>query len=301
MQRTELLLDLEKVNDENKELNVLLEAAQQESDIKFKEISEIEQECEDLELEITRSNKLQASKREEATELKKKHNELKDQLATAKLDMQEKQAEVESLRAKVVSSPDRRKREVGNLKNTVEEEKHETQTLEEDSRNKKTELVRVQNAVQHVLESSSEAEGVLDSIERANEAEATLKAARIEAATIRSRTEALLEKLEERKRELNRTDEKLSQMRKQSKLRMDAAQEAIDSAKAQLLEVEREHLEGVAKVEAGETEVKAMEAQIEDEKQKTKQEVVALIDRFRAVEKRCLEKNTALMAAIEAS
>ena len=58
-------------------------------------------------------------------------------------------------------------------------------------------------------------------------------------------------------------------MRKQGTMKMDAAQDRLDTAKAQLVLVEKERREGMARVEAGEAEVRALEAQMQQEQQKT--------------------------------
>ena len=111
-----MLLALEEINQENALLNEQFETTKLESNTKFQEMDEVERECEELEIEIARNNKLQAAKREEATELKRQANDLKDEIATATLALQEAQAEHDSLASKIVSSPDRRAHELESQK-----------------------------------------------------------------------------------------------------------------------------------------------------------------------------------------
>jgi uncharacterized coiled-coil DUF342 family protein len=87
-----MIMALEEVNDENVQLSEQLAAVQMDSNEKNKEMEEVEHECQELEIEIARNNKVQSAKREEATELKKKHNDLNNELASAKLAFEGKDA-----------------------------------------------------------------------------------------------------------------------------------------------------------------------------------------------------------------
>jgi hypothetical protein len=53
-----MLLALEEINQENALLNEQFEATKLESNTKFQEMDEVERECEELEIEIARNNKL---------------------------------------------------------------------------------------------------------------------------------------------------------------------------------------------------------------------------------------------------
>lgn len=292
---------LDEVNDENKALNVGLESAQQESNEKYKEMTEIEQECGELELEIARNNKLQASRREEATELKKKHNELKDQLATSKLALQEKQADHESLLARIVTSPDRRKKEIEDLNANLKQERSEVKALEEKARKCKSGIVHVKQLTKDVQETSQQAHTSLDIVRKICDVQEEIETKQSDLEGLQRETDTILEQNDEAERTLGRVEERLSHMRKQSKIKMEAAQDSIDSAKSQLLEAEREHLEGIAKVEAGEAEVKGMEAQIDEERKRAQEEVNEMIALFQEAERQFVEKNEKFIAAIEAA
>ena len=106
---------------------------------------------------------------------------------------------------------------------------------------------------------------------------------------------------EESERGLLRVEEKLTHMRKQGKMKMDATQDRLDTAKSQLMEVEKERREGMARVEAGEAEVKALEAQMKEEQIKTEKEVAALIAEFKETEKAFMMRNERRMQAIQAA
>ena len=77
----------------------------------------------EIETEIARQNKVQAAIRQESTALKKRANELKDEIATASLALEEANAEEGQLASRVVSSPARIKKEMNGLLEKLEIER----------------------------------------------------------------------------------------------------------------------------------------------------------------------------------
>ena len=298
LQRAEMLLALEEINQENALLNEQLEKTKMESNNKFQEMDQVERDCEELEIEIARNNKLQAAKREEATELKRQANDLKDDLATATLALQEAQAEYDTLNAQVVSSPSRRKYELQSQKDALACEKQELKALEDKLQRNKTKIVHVNQAIRDVPEITNLLDQVLEVGQKLKQVKEQIGEASSEKESIDKKTEDIVDEMEESQGALHRTEEKLSHARKQNKVKMDAAQEALEAANAQLLMVEKDHREGMSRVEAGEAEVRSMEAQIEQERQKTQEEIDLIIQEYRMMEKLVLEENAKLMKAI---
>jgi kinetochore protein Nuf2 len=295
-----MLLALEEINQENALLNGQLEKTKIESNTKFQEMDQVERDCEELEIEIARNNKLQAAKREEATELKRQANDLKDDLATATLALQEAQAEYDTLNSQVVSSPSRRKYQLQSQKDALEREKQEIKALETKLQLIKTKILHVNQAIRDVPEITISMEQVHEVGQKRQQAKEQIGVAKSEKETIDKKTDDIVDEMEESQGALHRTEERLSHARKQTKVKMDAAQEALEVANAQLLMVEKDHREGMARVEAGEAEVRSMEAQIEQERQKTQEEIEVMIQEYRMTEKHVLEENSKLMKAIGA-
>jgi len=299
--RVELLCALEEVNEENAQLNGQLNIAQTDSERKAQEMDEIERECEELEVEIARNNKVQAAKREEATELKKEHNELKDELATSKLALEEAQAEFQSLQTKVVSSPERRKKVVSSLHELVKRERNEANTLEEEWQKNKTMIVHISQAIKDVPETTRLVQEVLQSKQKLGKLQEEIQEAKKEKETVCKQCNEVLDDMQTSEATLNRMEEKLSHMRKQHRLKMDAALEAFESAKLQLVKVEMEHEEGVSKVEAGESEVKSMERQITAARKIGEADIEGMIDSYKKMETNVLDQAAKLMSAIHVS
>lgn len=298
-QRMELIADLELLNAENLELKAQLAQAEKESQYKAKEMQHILSECEELELEIARNNQLQASSREEAATLKKRAKDLKDELDTATWALEEAEAEEERLRAQVVSSPDRRKEEITTKRERLEKIKQECEELDKDIQDSRTKLFQVRMIGKEIENIS----GSLNQLK--NRASAYLETARLleeaseQVKAVEQQTAEHSKAIDQAERELHRVEEKITHQRKQHKLEIDAVNEALEDAKSQLLLVEKDRREGMARVEAGETEVRELEAMIEDERKNLEREVSAMVEEYKAIELLFLNRNAQRMAAIK--
>lgn len=282
------------------ELNRQLDITEKESQTKFQEMEEVVRECQELELEIARNNRLQSTAREEAAALKKKANDLKDELATSVWALQEAEAEEERLRSQVVSSPDRRKAEMTHRRERLDKVKQECATLEKELQDSKAKILNAKqiskdfDSINSTLdELQVQATKYADIIKQLEETQEKIQVSE-------KQTSEYAKATEQAERELHRIEEKIIHQRQQRKMQMDAMQEALEVAKSQLLAVEKDRRDGMARVEAGEAEVKKLEADMEREKIKTAQEIQAMIREYQATEKLFLERNAERMALIEA-
>jgi kinetochore protein Nuf2 len=293
--RTELLEAFDEVQVEHDELKAQLEQTELDSKDKLDAMDEVVQECQGLELEIARNNKLQAAAREEAAALKMRANDLKDELATAVWAFQEAEAEEERLRAQVVSSPDRRRAELEHRSALLTKAKDDCNKLENDVQSAKLKTVKVKQASKD-LESTlvilddlrEEATKLADLI---LQKESTLK----EMDSFMKKKNDFFEESEEAERYLHRTEERISHQVKAHKMQIAATQESLDLAKSQLLAVEKDRREGMLRVQAGEAEVRELEAAIERERINTEQEIQSLVEDYRKTESLFLDRNNERM------
>ena len=163
-----------------------------------------------------------------------------------------------------------------------------------------TKLSHVQQARRNVDHATALAREVQVEIERHQQLLQQIHQVEEQVQANQQQTAEVLQQKEERERTLHRTEEKIAHTRKQHKIKMDAAQEALEAAQMQLLEVEKDRREGMARIEAGEAEVVAMEAKIEEESKKTRQEIDEMIAEFRITEQAILQEEEEFMAAIGA-
>ncbi|KAL3914608.1 MAG: hypothetical protein SGARI_000033 [Bacillariaceae sp.] len=296
-----LLAELEKLHEENAEVREQLNQVEAESSIKMEEFDKVARQCHELEVEIARSNKLQASKREEASQLKKQVNNLKAELETATWTFQEMQAEEENLQGQIVSSPDRRKRELSVKKESLEKEKEETRRLQLEITDGKAKTARLQQAIKDLQETMVLQRQVLDEASKYEEAEDQAEETVKEVSSNQTKTSEIEDAIEESERSLYRLEDKLSHIRKQSKMKADAAQDRLEIAKDQLLIVEKERRDGMARVEAGELEVQSLKAQMQAEQDKTEEEIAAMITEYKSLEAAFQNRNDKRMQAIEAA
>jgi DNA repair exonuclease SbcCD ATPase subunit len=294
-----LVQALEEVNHEQAQLKEQEEHALRESKLQFQEMEEVIRECEELEIEIARNNKLQSAAREEAAALKKKANDLKDQVATAVWALQEAEAEEEKLRLQIVTSPDRRKSEMYVRKERLRKVKEECADLENAVQECKTKVVNAMQALQDLDTTNVLLDDLQEEANKDTELVRKIEETRKRYHASDKKTAEVHKLIEETTRQLARAEEKIVHQRKQHKLQIDAAQEALEMAKSQLLRVEKERRQGMARVEAGEMEVKAIEAAIDQERAKTEAEIQSIVAEYKQVETAFLERNEKRMAALQ--
>jgi len=299
--RHQLLVTLEELHAENAQLQEQLNIVLAESDQKMEEFDMLAKECQELESEIARSNKLQASKREEASKLKAEMTRLKDELAAATWSLQETQAEEERLQSQVVSSPARRRRDLDTKREALEKEKAETRRLQKEITDGKTTVARFQLAIKDLEDTILLQRNVLEEASKYEEAARQLEDVEKEVEANEENASELEEKTKDSERSLARMEEKLVHMHKQSKMKLDAVQDNIDIAKEQLLIVERDRREGLAKVEAGEAEVRAMKAQMKAEQEKIEEEIAAMVAEYKILEQSFLKRNEQRMLLIDSA
>jgi kinetochore protein Nuf2 len=298
--RNQLLKTLEEIHSEHAQLSEHLQEVQVESQDKMEQMDKVIGECQNLETEIARNNKLQASKRELAATLKREAAGLKDELASATWAMQESQSEEERLMGQVVSSPSRRTKELAVKKERLEKEKEEARNLLEDLQSNKTKIVQLQQATKIVGETSVLQKQVLEEAAKYEQAMGQVDDTTKDVEENQENAQQIANETEEDERAWMRTEEKITHMRKQGKMKMQATQDRLDTAKNQLMVVEKERRDGMAKVEAGEQEVRALEAQMKTEQEKTMQEIAELVTEYKEMENAFVMRNEQRMTAIGA-
>ena len=228
-------------------------------------------------------------------------NNLKAELETAAWTLQETQAEEENLQGQIVSSPDRRKRELSVKKEALEKEKEETRRLQLEITDGKAKTARLHQAIKDLQETMVLQRQVLDEASKYDEAENQAEETIKEVESNQIKTSDIEDAIEESERSLYRLEEKLSHMRKQSKMKTDAAQDRLEIAKEQLVIVEKERRDGMARVEAGEAEVESLKAQMQAEQDRTEEEIAAMIAEYKSLEAAFQKRNEKRMQAIEAA
>ena len=293
-----LIQALEDVNAEHAELLEQEQQVVRASKEQFHELELIMRECEELEVEISRNNQLQAAARDEANLLKKTANDLKDQVATSVWALQEAEAEEEKLRMQIVTSPDRRKSEMLVRKERLTKVKDECHELDRLIQNCKTKVANATRALQDLEATNSLLEDLQEHANTHTQLVRKTEETRKRLQSAQKKSEAVQKQMEETNWQLARSEETIVHQRKQHKLQMDAVQETLEEAKGILLRVERERREAMARIEAGEAEVQAIAAALDQERAQNDADIQAMEEEYKRVEVAYLKRNEARMNAL---
>lgn len=297
-QRAEFLLSLDEVNTENEQLKTQLEETRVKSEADLKEKEEVSKECESLRQQIACDNKLQSSKREEGSVLKRKGNDLKDELATAKWALEEVEAEEERLRSQVVSSPDRRQRELKEKRDALDAEREECEKIEVELQNTKTMCLHLEEAIKSMRGEVVVVNEVKKEADKYSHVAQQLETAQRELEANNRKAAGITEDIVLCERDLNRAEEKLSNLKKQSQSKMDAAQESLMATKTKLQFLEQDRRDGMKRIEEGEAKVRQIEMEIENERLQAQDDCEAMIAEFRDTEELVIELMNKRMAAL---
>uniref|UniRef100_A0A7S2XTJ4 Kinetochore protein Nuf2 n=1 Tax=Attheya septentrionalis TaxID=420275 RepID=A0A7S2XTJ4_9STRA len=283
--RNDVSVALQQAAEENELLTNQLEESKEEDSERLQQMDEVENDCAEIEGEIAQQNKVQTSIRQQSTELKKKANDLKDKIATAALALQEAIAEERMLSSKIVVSPETIQVELQKASRLLEVEKGECKIAEQGAELASTKVSNVIQAqkdieiVRKVLGEVKIEENKLTNIEY------EVRSSKKSVEQKQRELDELVEIKETLEREINRIDDKIAHVRKQGKARMDAAADAVEGAKQDLLIVEREKREGMALIEQSEAELLAKQTDFEREQHKTNEEIEEMVGAFRGLEK----------------
>ena len=264
------------------------------------ELEAIAKECQELEGEIAHQNKLQTEAREEANSLKRQANDLKDELATAQWTLQEVEAEEEQLRGLVVSSPDRHKAEVKTAREELDKLKVDVSKLEESVQQGKTSCRNLKQALKDVTAIAGNLDGLQQTYNRHSEISRKVESTSQDVVNKTNEQKMLIEKIQEADRDVNRSEEKIDAQRNQHHIQIGALQEALDHAKTQLLQVEKERRDGMIRIQEWENEVGRLEDEIENERQATQKQADQMISEYKVVEEEFLEIDRKRMERIQA-
>jgi len=297
-QRNELLDGLGEVEAENE----LLQQQKQESQIvamdRSKEIEEVENECLEIEKEISEQNKLQASIRTETGNLKKEANTLKGKAATALLSLQEAKSEERVLSAQVVQSPKRIKREMEQAVKFMEMETQGCDVIEREVQSGEQKLKYVKDSIHDIQKSVSIMEGELhEKIDEYNSISTRLQEVMKKKSENEKTEKDLINKKRDLERKIRHNEERLSHQRQQGKRRLVTTQQELDFVQTELRLVEKDRMDGLARVETAESDVRAIETKIEEERLQIQKEIQDMISVYKKFENVIMEKEMNLMTA----
>jgi kinetochore protein Nuf2 len=218
----------------NNRLAILREQTAEEAKI----IAQLEGRCNDIENEITNYNERQAIIREESGESKSTNFKLKDTIASTALQLEELHAQKKKLGSQIVSSPERFRKQIIDVGQSLQAEQKDAKAAERKVRELSAWLNNVEEAqieVNSALEAVHEVKG---EAERQRVMTIELDAHRSASSANKTMLSELDQTAQQLSRQSVRAEEKLSHLRKQITSRGTETQEAVEELHKQLLDAE---------------------------------------------------------------
>jgi len=107
----------------------------------------------------------------------------------------------------------------------------------------------------------------------------------------------LINKKRDLERKIRHNEERLSHQRQQGKRRLVTTQQELDFVQTELRLVEKDRMDGLARVETAESDVRAIETKIEEERLQIQKEIQDMISVYKKFENVIMEKEMNLMTA----
>lgn len=289
-QKDELINELLSVQQEQEMLHQQLDSVQRDAEKKWEEAKLVGGDCEDIEIEISRQNKLQTSIRQESENLKKFANVLKDKIDTADLVSQELAAKERKFSSQVVQSPRALEENISSSKTTLAEERKFCDEMEQNDKMTVQYVKLVTKAQDNVAEVTTLIRQVMEDkirYEKSLEDSKAIEAKIMEHNTKSGEYQETYDKIENQFRQIK---EKSNNFKQQAKTKMNAARASLHAVNAELLIVEKDRRDVNSKVEQCEQEVQTLKRVIDEEKTKTDQEIEDIVLNFQKMEKVLIEK-----------
>lgn len=297
-QRDELLSGLVEVNEEQSSLNSQLDFSIRDAKKRWDEVNMIEKKCSLLEAEIASQNKLQASIRQESTELKKRANELKDKIATSVLTINEMEAEKKALMTKVVEDPGKVIKKLNELKNSIRIEREAYEIVQNDMCASKLKLMNVMKAEKDLINVMSLMNDLKSAMIKFDGIKAEVQTMNVRILKKDKEIQRIQQNCDMLKHEIYIIEENFENSQKQTKAKIKSAQDSLDRAKDELILVEKDRDQNIERVEANEVETRSIVVEIEREKKKTQFEIADIIEVFKKMEQQVIESDKKIFSLI---
>jgi len=298
--RNELFAGLNEVKEEKAMLQEQLQKAQEAADGRWNEANEVDNDCSALEAEITQQNKLQAAIRDESTKLKKESNELKNKLAAMELSLKEVETEEKKLQEKIVPSPEKIKNRSTELMKELESKQAECEVSKKEGEMNKLRLSNVTRALADVKVATKLGTDLIEEEKKLKSIIEELNNIKKKYAESDKENRAVSAIFEEKEQVLRLADDRKENNKKQFKVKMEASQKSWNKTNAMLLNLEKDRRDGKTRLETGEEEVRILKQIIEEENQRTQNEINEMITKYKKMEQCIMEQNEEFLNALGA-
>jgi kinetochore protein Nuf2 len=245
-----------------KRLASLREQAAEESVI----INRIEKDCGDIENKISGLNVNQAHIREEISQLKSYNNNLKDEIASKSLELEEQSMTKKRLTSQIVSSPEKVRKQIIDTGNLLKMEQTDAKAADKKIRDLSGWIANVEDAQSEVtlaLEAISELRA---EVEREKSITSEIDNVNQSIHSKRQAFQELDQNIQLLGRQVHRADEKLQSIRKQASSRSAETQLAVEQVHRQLVEAESVRHHSKSNADRAEVDVSRLHQELDFER-----------------------------------
>ena len=263
------------------------------------EIQKTDKECKELESDVLALNHQQAEIREESSVLKNENNQLKDEIAAKSLQQDELTASKKKLQNQIVNSPERFRKQIHDVEQSLATEQQETQNMQRKHREVSAWL-SIMEEVQGEIDSANDALGdVKVESEKQKSITSEIESTRGEEANRRQVLGDLDENISQMNRQIGRLDDKLQGLRKQASSRTTENESAIETFSQQLLEAENARIEMRSRSERLESDASRIERENEAERAEQEADLVRIQELYKKSESVVITHLQSLRSKIE--
>eukprot|EP00294_Goniomonas_avonlea_P008999 CAMPEP_0114567834 /NCGR_PEP_ID=MMETSP0114-20121206/15712_1 /TAXON_ID=31324 /ORGANISM="Goniomonas sp, Strain m" /LENGTH=436 /DNA_ID=CAMNT_0001754489 /DNA_START=16 /DNA_END=1323 /DNA_ORIENTATION=- len=263
VERSEQLVNKQQqVEAENRELTSQLHMHRTHRQAEEPQIEKLDAECNRLEEELRQLNYQQADLKKKCTNLKNTRQEFQDKIANDQFQLLNLTAEKNKLQAQIVQSPEKTKREIKNLEETVERDTVETADIEKrtnELQQKLDALTKVQKDMKKIMTLLDEV-GVEEA--KCKAAKNEVRAQEKEVHTAETAKVELTAQEQALKKQYKHATERQGELNARQGLRVEAAARDLQRARELQRDAEKENKEGREKLDRLEAETRAVQHKI---------------------------------------
>jgi kinetochore protein Nuf2 len=229
---------LTQLNEKKENLNNRLSLLREQTAEEAMVITDLESSCTTLQASISAMNQEQQRLKDETADLKNLSVELKENILSRNQLLEELTQQRKLLSLQIVSSPEKFRRQIVEVGQTLQTEQRESKAAEKRVRELTawhTNVDEAQEDVNAAIEAVSELRAEVD---RQKSLRSEAHAGQQAVLTARTERTELEQSAHQMQRNATRTEEKLQQLKKQVQLRGKESQDAVDHLHQQLIETE---------------------------------------------------------------
>lgn len=283
--RDSLIEELSHMREKNNTLNNRLALLREQTSEESKAISDLETECKQIESTIASLNETQQQLKVETIDLKSLNGELKEQIELKSAQLKELEETRVSLSGQIVSSPEKFRRQILEVGQTLQAEQKDGKAAEKKVRELSAWLVNVEDTQNEVNGSLEAIYELRAEVERQKAVMSDVDAQRTTTVASRVALSELDQNVRQLQRHGSRAEEKLQHLHKQVTQRGAESQRCVEDLHQNLMEAEAFRVQVASRVERQEGEAARLEQELAAEEVQQQAEVNDLVASYKRLER----------------